>query len=293
MEAGEPTTSGHAPPSVNAPPAPKKTLSDPEGWVERYGDYLFRFALSRLRDPSRAEDMVQETFLAALKGSASFAGRADEKSWLAGILKNKIIDHYRRPGRETSFTDLEFYKQEEHDSFRRDGWFIGEWVGKLGPVQWSANPGAALDNAAFWKAFHECAGKMPRNISTVFCLREIDGVESKKICTLLNISENNLWVMLHRARMALRRCLEKIGSARKLEAFSHEVVAIVKEKAGSVGLGAHTELRASSSYCLAVPGSTAFAGGPRQNAIALSHLRLVPTLLQTAQIPASCGAALF
>src|SRR6516165_7142061 len=79
-------------------------LSDPERWVEEHGDYLFKYALSRLRDTARAEDLVQETFLAALKGAREFQGRSSEKSWLVGILKNKIYDCYRKAGREISFT---------------------------------------------------------------------------------------------------------------------------------------------------------------------------------------------
>ncbi len=138
-------------------------LSDPERWVDLHGDYLFKYALIRLRDPAKAEDAVQETFLAALKGGKSFQGRSAEKSWLVGVLKNKIYDYYRKSSRETSFTDLEFYSDEE---------------------------------------------KLPKNVAAVFNLREVDGVEGKEICSLLNISESNLWVMLHRARMALRRCLE-------------------------------------------------------------------------------------
>src|SRR5438874_1815080 len=89
------------------------TLSDPEHWVEEHGDYLFKYALSRLRDPGKAEDMLQETFLAALKGRKTFRGQSAEKSWLVGILKNKICDYYRKASRETSFTDLEFYADEE------------------------------------------------------------------------------------------------------------------------------------------------------------------------------------
>ncbi|MDB6066420.1 MAG: hypothetical protein JWR26_2628 [Pedosphaera sp.] len=182
--------------------------SDPERWVEDYGDYLFKFAMIRLRDPSRAEDMVQETFLAALKGSSRFAGRSAERSWLVGILKNKIIDHFRKAGRETSFTDLSFYADEESDRFIQVGAFKGGWIHELGPVEWSPNPGAGMDAKVFFKAFHDCADKLPRNVSRVFILREIDGLETKEICSSLEISESNLWVMLHRARMALRRCLE-------------------------------------------------------------------------------------
>ncbi len=183
-------------------------LSDPERWVDEHGDYLFKFALARLRDSTRAEDMVQETFLAALRGGSKFAGRSAEKSWLVGILKNKICDHYRKASRETSSTDMEFYSDEESDRFIQEGLFQGGWIHELGPMEWSSQPGAGLDSQAFWKTFHDCSSKLPNNVSTVFTMREVDGIESKEICKLLNITENNLWVMLHRARMALRRCLE-------------------------------------------------------------------------------------
>jgi len=199
-----PSETGAAPPPTPATPR----LSDPERWVEDHGDYLFKFALVRLRDATRAEDMVQETFLAALKSGDKFAGRSAEKSWLAGILKHKILDHYRKVSRETAFTDLDFYSDEESDRFIQDGMFKGGWIHELGPMEWSPDPGASLDREAFWQAFRDCSDKLPKNISTVFTMREVDGVESKEICRLLNISENNLWVMLHRARMALRRCLE-------------------------------------------------------------------------------------
>lgn len=188
--------------------AAKAASAHPEGWVDDYGDYLFKYALLRLRDPLKAEDMVQETFLAALKGAKTFQGRSAEKSWLVGILKNKIFDHYRKAGRETSFTDLDFYSDEEGDRFVADGALRDGWIHELGPMEWSSEPGAALDNEVFWKTFHDCAGKLPKNISTAFTLREVDGVDSREICNLLNITENNLWVMLHRGRMALRRCLE-------------------------------------------------------------------------------------
>jgi hypothetical protein len=89
----------------------------------------------RLRDATKAEDMVQETFLAALKGQQSFAGRSAEKSWLVGILKHKILDYYRKASRETAFTDLDFYSDEESDRFIPDGMFKGGWAHELG-VAW-------------------------------------------------------------------------------------------------------------------------------------------------------------
>ena len=183
-------------------------LSDPECWVEEYGDYLFKYALVRLRDSTKAEDMVQETFLAALRGGNKFGGRSAERGWLVAILKHKILDYYRKSNRETSFTDLDFYSDEESDRFTPDGLSAGGWVHQLGPMEWPSDPGAGLDSQAFWKIFHDCSSKLPVNVSAVFTMREVDGIESKEICKLLNISESNLWVMLHRARMALRRCLE-------------------------------------------------------------------------------------
>ena len=197
-------------PSPREPDKPDAThpgLSDPERWVDEHGDYLFKYAMIRLRDPAKAEDAVQETFLAALKGGQKFQGRSAEKSWLVGILKNKIFDYFRKAGRETSFTDLEFYRDEESDRFVADGLGQGGWIHELGPQEWH-NQGESLDNELFWQTYRDCAGKLPKKVAVVFTLREVDGVESKEICALLAISESNLWVMLHRARMALRRCLE-------------------------------------------------------------------------------------
>src|SRR4051794_6980988 len=108
--------------------------SNPERWVDEHGDTLFRYALMRLRDPIKAEDLVQETFLAALK--SNFAGKSSEQSWLIGILKNKVIDHFRKAGRETSFTDLEFYKDEQSDCFHQTGMHKEIWLAGKEPLDW-------------------------------------------------------------------------------------------------------------------------------------------------------------
>jgi len=194
-------------PPTPAQGQPSPGLSDPDRWVELHGDFLFKYALLHLRDAARAEDAVQETFLAALKGRKTFQGRSAERSWLVGILKNKICDHFRNAKRETSFTDLEFYNDAEGERFVAEGLGKGGWIHELGPREWS-DPGASLDREVFWKTYRDCSGKLPKNVAAAFNLREVDGIESREICSLLNISENNLWVMLHRARMALRRCLE-------------------------------------------------------------------------------------
>jgi RNA polymerase sigma-70 factor (ECF subfamily) len=197
---GETSNAGEKPKSL---PSREAGVVNPERWVEDYGNYLYAFALMRVRDPVKAEDFVQETFLAALK--ANFAGKSSEKSWLVGILKNKIFDYYRKIGRETSFTDLQFYRDEEAKSFQQGG--NNSWVEEFGPKEW-LEPGADLDRAEFWAVFQQCAGKLPKAVAQVFIMREVDDVDSPAICEALNISPNNLWVMLHRARMALRKCLE-------------------------------------------------------------------------------------
>jgi len=123
VDIDSPTTSSEPSLTSAVTPSTAAPLSDPERWVDEYGDYLFKFALVRLRDQTKAEDMVQETFLAALRGGQGFAGRSAEKSWLVGILKNKICDYYRKSSRETFFTDLEFHSDEESDRFISDGPF--------------------------------------------------------------------------------------------------------------------------------------------------------------------------
>jgi RNA polymerase sigma-70 factor (TIGR02943 family) len=187
----------------------EKAQLRPDQWVESYGDFLFRFALARVRGTATAEDLVQETFLAAMKSGPRFAGRASERTWLVGIMKNKIVDHWRKASRVSVFTDLEFLKDEQGDKFHRDGQFQGAWIHELGPTEWPNQPGDGLDRNEFWQAINACCDRLPENISRVFYLREIDDMTTEEICDTLAIKPNNLWVMLHRARMALRHCLEK------------------------------------------------------------------------------------
>jgi RNA polymerase sigma-70 factor (ECF subfamily) len=206
------TTATENPPARATPPAPEQPGPgsaqplDPGRWVDEHGDYLFHYALSRLRDPVRAEDVVQEALLSALRSADRYQGRSSERSWLAGILKHKLLDHFRKAGRETNFTDLEFYDGEETKTFENPD-FPDHWNESRAPKEWEA-AGAALDREEFWRVFHRCSGKLPDRIARVFLLREVDDVSSEDICRTLNISPNNLWVMLHRARLALRRCLE-------------------------------------------------------------------------------------
>jgi len=191
-------------PTTTIAPRRGRAQTNPERWVDEHGDCLFRYALVRVRRREVAEDLVQDTLLAAIRSREKFAGQSSERSWLTGILKHKISDHFRKLGRETSFTDLESLSDEFSEKFVPEGY----WVHVKGPKEWKPDPDEVVHRTEFWQAMRHCLDKLPERIANVFMLREMDEVESKDICSMLSISESNLWVMLHRARMALRECLE-------------------------------------------------------------------------------------
>jgi RNA polymerase sigma-70 factor (ECF subfamily) len=170
--------------------------------VDRYGDYLFRYAMLRLRDRSSAEDLVQETFLAALKDRGSFSGDSAEATWLVGILRHKISDHYRRQAREAPLEDGDL--SDHPDAGQFDG--AGHWT--AGPAGWGGNPAELYRQGEFLEQFRRCLSELSPRHADAFTLREIDGLGTAEICKVLNVTETNLWVILHRARALLRRCLE-------------------------------------------------------------------------------------
>lgn len=184
----------------------KEPLLNPEVWVDQHGDYLFRFAMSRLRDRALAEEAVQETFLAALKSRESFGGQSSERTWLIGILKHKIIDHYRRTSRELPLFEDQLSGEQE-ESFRSSGEWVGHWTEQAAPSDWG-DAQKSLEQKEFWEVLHRCLSTLPERLAQVFILREMDEMSSSEICKILNITESNLWVMLHRSRAQLRRALE-------------------------------------------------------------------------------------
>jgi RNA polymerase sigma-70 factor (ECF subfamily) len=192
-------------PTTLSPAAPPPAShADPDRWVEDHGDCLYRFALLRVRRPEVAEDLVQETLLVAVRTHENFAGRSSERSWLVGILKNKICDYFRKLGRETTFTDLESCSDEHSDRFDGEDY----WIHERGPSDWKPEGEDAMRRAEFWQALHRSLSRLPERLAQVFMMREMDDVPSKEVCATLQITEANLWVMLHRARMALRADLE-------------------------------------------------------------------------------------
>lgn len=182
-------------------------ISDSETWVDQHGDYLFRYAMMRLRNKELAENMVQETFLAALKGKGSFSGRSSERTWMVGILKHKIIDHYRKDFREKPVTDLQNLQSEEEQTV--DQFYDAMDNPRKYPKDWMPDQEAVLNSKEFWSVLHGCMDKLPKTTSAAFAMRELDDMDTPAICKELGISPTNLWVMLHRARLQLRECLER------------------------------------------------------------------------------------
>jgi len=182
-------------------------IENPESWVDQYGDFLYHFTLSRIKDPSIAEDLVQETFLAALKARKNFQGRSTARTWLIAILKHKIVDHIRKQVREHTSDKLESMlntaANDPVDSSFNDE---GDW--RIRPSKWAIDPMKLYEQKEFMDILYQCLGELPQRQAEAFMMREIDGLSTEEICKVLNITATNSWVMLYRARMWLRRCLE-------------------------------------------------------------------------------------
>ncbi|MGQ0523454.1 MAG: sigma-70 family RNA polymerase sigma factor [Betaproteobacteria bacterium] len=172
---------------------------------EAFRGYLLRYAGLQIRDASAAEDLVQETLLAAIEGSGRFSGKSSVKTRLTGILKHKIIDHLRRQNREQPLLtdgDSDRSEAEAVDAlFAQDG----HWRDR--PAAWQS-PDQSFENRQFWEVFEMCATLMPARMARVFTMREVLELSTEEICKELGITTTNCWVMLHRARLILRECLE-------------------------------------------------------------------------------------
>jgi RNA polymerase sigma-70 factor (ECF subfamily) len=175
-----------------------ESATTPDDWVEAYGDYLFNFAIGQVRDASVAEDLVQETFLAAIKARDAFTGQSSERTWLVGILRHKICDHLRRACRERAV-------RADPTPVRRDEEAWDNAVLWLHDVAAECqSPSRRLELEEFRANLELALGKLPPRVAQVFQLYEVEERPNHEVCQRLNISESNLWVMLHRARKQLR-----------------------------------------------------------------------------------------
>ena len=174
---------------------------DSNQWVDRYGDLMYRYTLVRVKDQDAAQEIVQVTFLAALQATPSYAGRSSEKSWLFGILKHKILDHFREIKKGRLF-DLS--PEDDPDPCGYDA--LGNWQNM--PRDWRLDPEKSAQNQELTEKLMLCLDDLSDKFRQIFVLKELDGVSTEEICNEFNIKPTNLWVILHRARNQLRNCLE-------------------------------------------------------------------------------------
>ena len=174
---------------------------EPRLWVQKYGDLFYQYALRRLNDRQAAEDVVQETFLAAIKASVNYRGDALESTWLSSIMRKKTIDVIRK--RERARNNRSVSDVAEVNNVTED-----QCLDVIG-ASFAMAPSKAMADAEFMKLVRDTLKRLPKNQADVFMLRELEQLEPEVICELLNISRKNLWVRLYRARVALARYISE------------------------------------------------------------------------------------
>ncbi len=172
---------------------------DATQWVDSHGDMLFAYALSRLRNRTLAEEAVQETFLSALKSIDQYRQTGSEGAWLMGILKRKVIDQARAQAKQPGALENDPVVAPLFDK-------LGNWSKSA-----KANSAMRLDSIEreeFKVVFQECLEKLPPTQASTFWLREVQQECAEEVCKALEISTSNLWVLMHRARLALAECMK-------------------------------------------------------------------------------------
>ncbi|RFM30368.1 sigma-70 family RNA polymerase sigma factor [Deminuibacter soli] len=171
-------------------------------WVMQYSDMLLRYALPRVHDREIAKDLVQETFVAAWRNIDHFRGEISEKNWLYTILKNKIIDHFRKAANRLTDSLPEI---GEETAFRNNG----HWKSENYPAAWGIDYNQGIESKEFYEVLDQCKSKLKDLQNMVFTMKYLEGAASEEICKVLHITPSNYWVLLHRAKVQLRSCLEK------------------------------------------------------------------------------------
>lgn len=175
---------------------------NPNKWIDLYADYLYNYAVTRVDNKDLSKDLVQETFFSGLKGKDNFRGEASERTWLVSILKRKIIDHYRKINSNKG-------KKEVRVNFYNEGDKKGSWIEEAVPSDWGNEGDKNIENSELKSALEHCIHNLPEKYRIVFLLKTVQQYETEEICNELDISTSNLWVIIHRARLQLRKCLEE------------------------------------------------------------------------------------
>lgn len=177
---------------------------NPATWVAKYSDELFSFAIVRVGDEETARDLIQDTFLSALKNRESFRGEISEKNWLYLILKNKIIDHYRKNSKSKSnridYNDNEDYFFDES----------GHWKKDALPNPFSHAINNQQHSIEFYEILEKCKRKLTQLQLSLFSMKFLDEIDSEEICKELEITSSNYWVLIHRIKLKIRKCIEKL-----------------------------------------------------------------------------------
>ncbi len=185
---------------------PSKKTTTPSNWIANYADLLFSYAIVRVSDREIARDLVQETFVSAFQNLESFRGDSSEKTWLFSIMKNKISDHYRK-----KVNDKTVPLSRVEESFDINSYFDeeGEWKESAKPISWSENRHDDYRSREFHETLQGCLAKLTAQCRAIFTLKYIEELDFEEICKELTISTSNYWVIMHRAKLTLRRCIEK------------------------------------------------------------------------------------
>lgn len=173
------------------------------GLFENYSDYLYNYAITRVNDEHIAEDLVQDTFVAAIKSIKNFESKSKESTWLIAILKNKIIDHYRKK--------VNKYHQESIETLHNTNDYFdnrGSWRTDQRPTDWHLGSGHSVDQKEFYEVLQKCIGRLNELQRIAFVMKHLDDEDTDDICKELQITTSNYWVIIHRAKLQLRKCLE-------------------------------------------------------------------------------------
>ncbi len=173
-------------------------------WVNEYTDELFRYAHYKISDKEAAEDLVQNTFLAAVSSFANFKNESSPKTWLYSILKNKIMDYHRAKFRKPEFREIKTDNDAVLDFFFDKNY---HWKKEVSPDEWDDTE-ELLDSEDFNATLKSCMDKLPSKWNSALQLKYMDEKEGKEICQELDITPTNFWQILHRAKLQLRECIE-------------------------------------------------------------------------------------
>ena len=162
-----------------------KQEHDAVEWLNLYGDALYRFAMFRVQDSFAAEDMVQETLLAACGSYKNFSGTSSVKTWLTGILKHKILDYYRKFTPEQNGANLDDFASSPGSMFdTKEKW-------KVKPEDWKHDPKNVFEQKELMAVITACMADLPTKLSLVYRMRELEGATTKQICKRFETGESN------------------------------------------------------------------------------------------------------